>query len=341
MPEKVVIIGSGPAGWTAAIYAARANLKPLVFAGRPKQVPATILPGGQLMLTTEVENFPGFPHGVTGPKLMTYLEQQAVHFGTRVQTDDGQNPDVSNPDDGHSYKYHDCKQVDLSSRPFKVIGEDNTVIETHSIIIATGATANWLGLENEMRLARTGGGVSACAICDGALPVFRGKELAVVGGGDSAVEEASYLTKFAGKVYIIHRRDQLRASKIMAQRAMSNPKIQILWNRIPVDVLGQDRISALRLKDTVTGEVSDLPVGGLFMAIGHTPATAFLDGQLELDKKGYIKLTDSYRTTTSVEGVFAAGDVVDSVYRQAITAAGMGCKAAIDAERWLAEHEIE
>ncbi|HOW72162.1 MAG TPA: thioredoxin-disulfide reductase [Phycisphaerae bacterium] len=341
MPEKLVIIGSGPAGWTAAIYAARANLEPLVFAGRPKQDPATILPGGQLMLTTEVENFPGFPTGVTGPTLMSYLEQQAVRFGTRVQTDEGQTPDVSNPDDGHSYKYHDCKRVDLSCRPFKVIGEDNSVIETNTLIVATGATANWLGLENEMRLARTGGGVSACAICDGALPIFRGKEVAVVGGGDSAVEEASYLTKFAGKVYMIHRRDQLRASKIMAQRALGNPKIQILWNKIPIDVLGQDRIRALKLKDTVTGQVSDLPVGGLFMAIGHTPATAFLEGQLELDKKGYIKLADSYRTTTSVDGVFAAGDVVDSVYRQAITAAGMGCKAAIDAERWLVEHEIE
>ncbi|NLX24177.1 MAG: thioredoxin-disulfide reductase [Phycisphaerae bacterium] len=341
MPEKVVIIGSGPAGWTAAIYAARANLDPLVFAGRPKQMPALVLPGGQLMLTTEVENYPGFPKGITGPELMAALEQQAVRFATRIQTDDGQNPDVSNPDDGHSYKYHDCKHVDLSSRPFKIIGEDDRVIEAHAVIIATGATANWLGLENEMRLARSGGGVSACAVCDGALPIFRGKELAVVGGGDSAIEEATYLTKFASKVYLIHRRDQLRASKIMAQRAADNPKIEILWNKIVIDVLGDEKISALRLRDTQDKKESELPVGGLFLAIGHTPATAFLDGQLELDSKGYIKLTDPYRTATSIEGVFAAGDVVDSVYRQAITAAGMGCKAAIDAERWLADQGIE
>ena len=213
MPENVIIIGSGPAGWTAAIYAARASLQPLVFAGRPKQIPTTILPGGQLMLTTEVENYPGFPQGVTGPKLMAYFEQQAVRFGTRIQTDSGQHPDVSNADDGHSYAYHDCTKVDLSARPFKVWGEDGTVIEAQSLIIATGATANWLGLPNEQRLARNGGGVSACAVCDGALPIFRNKVLAVVGGGDSAVEEGTYLTKFASKVCMIHRRDQLRANR--------------------------------------------------------------------------------------------------------------------------------
>jgi len=341
MPEKVVIIGSGPAAWTAAIYAARANLEPLVFAGRPKQVPSTVLPGGQLMLTTEVENYPGFPEGISGPKMMAYFEQQAVRFGTRIQTDDGQNPDVSNPDDGHSYKYHDCKKVDLSGRPIKVWGEDDAMIETHSLIIATGATANWLGLENEQRLARSGGGVSACAVCDGALPAFRGKELAVVGGGDSAVEEATYLTKFASKVYVIHRRDQLRASKIMQQRAFDNPKIEILWNKIVIDVLGEQMITGVRLKDTRTSEEGELALGGLFMALGHTPATAFLEGQLDLDEKGYIELKDPYRTTTSIEGVFTAGDVVDSVYRQAVTAAAMGCKAAIDAERWLAEQGIE
>jgi len=341
MAEKVVIIGSGPAAWTAAIYAARANLKPLVFAGRPKQTPSTILPGGQLMLTTEIENFPGFPEGITGPQLMARMEQQAVRFGTRIQTDNGQNPDVSNPDDGHSYSYHDCSKVDLSARPFKIWGEDGTEIETHSLILATGATANWLGLPNEQRLARSGGGVSACAVCDGALPVFRNKELAVVGGGDSAVEEATYLTKFASKVFMIHRRDQLRASKIMQKRVFDNPKIEVLWNKVPVDVLGDKQISGVQLKDTKTGEVSDLPVGGLFLAIGHTPATAFLEGQLELDEKGYVKLKNTYRTTTSVDGVFAAGDVVDSVYRQAVSAAGMGCKAAIDAEHWLAEHGIE
>jgi len=339
--EKVIIIGSGPAGWTAAIYAARANLSPLVFAGRPKSVPSTILPGGQLMMTTEVENYPGFPHGVTGPKLMAYFEQQAVRVGTRIVTDNGLNPDVSNSDDGHTYSYHDCKRVDMSRRPFVVVGEDDAEYRAHSLIIATGATANWMGLENEQRLARSGGGVSACAVCDGALPIFRDKTLAVVGGGDSAVEESTYLTKFAKKVYIIHRRDELRASKIMAQRARDNRKIEFLWNKVVVDVLGDKTISGVRLKDTQSGVETNVEVGGLFMAIGHTPATEFLGGQLELDAKKYIKLKDPYRSTTSVEGVFAAGDCVDSVYRQAVTAAGMGCKAALDAERWLAEKGIE
>ncbi len=340
MAEKVIIIGSGPAGWTAAIYAARANLEPLVFAGRPKSVPSLVLPGGQLMLTTEVENFPGFAKGVTGPVLMAGLEQQAVRFGTRIVTDEGLNPDVSDPDDGHSSKYQDCKAVDLSARPFKAIAEDDTVYEAQALIVATGAIANWLGLENEQRLARAGGGVSACAVCDGAMPMFRNKELGVVGGGDSAVEEATYLTKFAARVYMIHRRDELRASKIMVQRATENPKITILWNKVPIDVLGGERITGVRLKDTKTGEESDLPLGGLFLAIGHTPATEFLKGQLELDAKGYVKLKDPYRSLTSVEGVFVAGDVADSVYRQAVTAAGMGCKAAIDAERWLAQQGI-
>ncbi len=339
--EKVIIIGSGPAGWTAAIYAARANLQPLVFAGRPKSAPTTLLPGGQLMLTTEVENYPGFPHGVTGPKLMAFFEQQAVRFGTRIVTDNGLSPDVSNPDDGHSYAYHDCTRVDLKKRPFAVFGEDGTAYSAHSVIVATGATANWLGLPNELRLAQAGGGVSACAVCDGALPIFRDKVLAVVGGGDSAVEEASYLTKFASKVYMIHRRDQLRASKIMAQRAHHNPKIDFVWNSAVIDVLGDKSISGVRLRNVKDSKESDLSIGGLFMAIGHTPATAFLEGQLELDAKEYIRLKDAYRSTTSVEGVFAAGDCVDSVYRQAVTAAGMGCKAAIDAERWLAEQGIE
>ncbi|MCH7526787.1 MAG: thioredoxin-disulfide reductase [Planctomycetes bacterium] len=339
--EKVTIIGSGPAGWTAAIYAARANLDPLVFAGRPKSVPTTILPGGQLMMTTEVENYPGFPEGVTGPKMMAYFEQQAVRFGTRIVTDKGMTPDVSNPDDGHSYAYHDCKSVDLSQRPFVVIGEDDTPYATHALIIATGATANWIGLENEQRLARTGGGVSACAVCDGALPIFRDKVLAVVGGGDSAVEEATYLTKFASKVYMIHRRDQLRASKIMARRAMDNPKIEFLWNKVVTDVLGDDMITGIRLADTGAGQESTLEVNGLFLAIGHRPATDFLKGQLELDDNKYIALQDAYRSTTSVDGVFAAGDCVDHVYRQAVTAAGMGCKAALDAERWLADQGIE
>ena len=339
--EKVIIIGSGPAGWTAAIYAARANLSPLIFAGRPKTIPTTLLPGGQLMLTTEVENYPGFPHGVTGPKLMAYFEQQSVRFNTRIVTDNGFTPDVSNPDDGHSYAYHDCTRVDFSQRPLLVVGEDDTEYRAHSVIVATGATANWLNLPNEQRLAKTGGGVSACAVCDGALPVFRDKVLAVVGGGDSAVEEATYLTKFASKVWMIHRRDELRASKIMAERAKSNHKIGFMWNKGVIDVIGDTMITGVRLRDTKTNQESTLEVGGLFMAIGHTPATAFLKGQLELDAKQYIKLADPYRSTTSVEGVFAAGDCVDSVYRQAITAAGMGCKAAIDAERWLGEKGIE
>ncbi len=339
--EQVIIVGSGPAGWTAAIYAARANLAPLVFAGRPKTIPTTILPGGQLMMTTEVENYPGFPEGVTGPALMAYFEQQAVRFDTRIVTDKGLTPDVSNPDDGHSYSYHDCKRLDLSKRPFLVVGEDDKEYRAHSVIIATGATANWMGLENEKRLAMSGGGVSACAVCDGALPVFRDKVLGVVGGGDSAVEEATYLTKFASKVCMIHRRDQLRASKIMAQRAIDNPKIELLWNKVVLDVLGDEKITGVKLKDTQTGEESTLDMGGLFMAIGHTPATEFLEGQLELDEKKYIKLADPYRSTTNIEGVFAAGDCVDSVYRQAITAAGMGCKAAIDAERWLGDKGLD
>ena len=339
--EKVIIIGSGPAGWTSAIYAARAGLSPLVFAGRPKTIPTTLLPGGQLMMTTEVENYPGFPEGVTGPKMMACFEQQAVRFGTRIVTDKGLRPDVSNPDDGHMYSYHDCKRVVLSQRPFVVVGEDDKEYRTNALIIATGATANWLGLENERRLAQSGGGVSACAVCDGALPVFRDKVLAVVGGGDSAVEEATYLTKFASKVFMIHRRDELRASRFMAKRAMDNSKIEILWNKVIIDVLGDQLITGVRLEDTRSGEQSTLEVAGLFMALGHTPATGFLEGQLELDKKGYIKLQDPYRTTTNVEGVFAAGDVADSVYRQAVTAAAMGCKAAIDAEHWLAEQGVE
>jgi thioredoxin reductase (NADPH) len=293
------------------------------------------------MMTTEVENYPGFPEGITGPKMMAYFEQQAMRFGTRIVTDDGFHPDVSNPDDGHSYAYHDCKRVDMSQRPMVVVGEDDKEYRAHAVIIATGATANWMGLENEQRLARSGGGVSACAVCDGALPVFRDQELAVVGGGDSAVEEASYLTKFASKVYMIHRRDALRASKIMAQRAMDNPKIDILWNKIVLDVLGDEKITGIKLKDTQSGEESTMNLGGLFMAIGHTPATGFLDGQLDLDDKKYIKLRDPYRSLTNVDGVFAAGDCVDSVYRQAVTAAGMGCKAAMDAERWLADKGVD
>jgi thioredoxin reductase (NADPH) len=320
--EKVTIIGSGPAGWTAAIYAARANLNPLVIEGTPKQTPSIQLPGGQLMLTTEVENFPGFPHGVTGPELMTHLKQQATRFGTRVLT-------------------LDVDKCDFQSKPMTLKLSDGQVIQTHSAIISTGASANWIGLENEMRLARAGGGVSACAVCDGALPVFRNQPLAVVGGGDTAMEEASYLTKFASEVYIIHRRDTFRASKVMQKRVLDNPKVKVIWDTVVSDVLGDDKITGVKLKNVKTNHESILDVKGLFVAIGHTPNTQFMkDSGVELDDKGYIKLTDGFRTYTNLPGVFAAGDVTDTIYRQAITAAGMGCKAAIDAERWLAENDI-
>ncbi|MBX3360847.1 MAG: thioredoxin-disulfide reductase [Phycisphaeraceae bacterium] len=315
--EKLVIIGSGPAGWTAAIYAARANLAPLSIVGVPKQDPSIVLPGGQLMLTTEVENYPGFEHGVMGPEMMGKFQAQAERFGTRIMGDD-------------------VVRCDFSKRPFELHTQSNGIVRAHAVIIATGATANWIGLPNEMRLATMGGGVSACAVCDGALPAFRNQPLAVVGGGDTAMEEATYLTKFASEVYIIHRRDSFRASRIMQERFLSRPNAKVLWNKVVVDVLGEDKISGVQLKDTVTGELSTLDVKGLFIAIGHTPATKFLkDAGIELDEAGYIALrTRSSRT--NIEGVFAAGDVSDSVYRQAVTAAGMGCQAALDAERWLA-----
>ncbi len=316
--EKVVIIGSGPAGWTAAIYAARASLNPVVYVGVAKQDPGPILPGGQLMLTTEVENYPGFPEGVTGPEMMMKFEDQAKRFGTRVVGEDIVRCEFSK--DGSAHTLHTS---------------DGRVVRAHAVIISTGATANWIGLDNEMRLARSGGGVSACAVCDGALPVFRNKPLAVVGGGDTAMEEATYLTKFASKVYVIHRRDQLRASKVMQQRFMSKPNAEVLWNKVVVDVLGDEKISGVRLKDTVTGAESTLEVAGLFVAIGHTPATKFIkDAGLEFDDAGYIDLK-TRSSKTNIDGVFAAGDVADAKYRQAVTAAGMGCQAAIDAEHWL------
>jgi len=321
--EKVLIIGSGPAGWTAAIYAARANLNPIVYEGVAKTSPSLMLPGGQLMLTTEVENYPGYPDGVEGPKMMEDFKKQAQRFGTRVVS-------------------QDIEKCDFSKRPFTVTTAEGDTVRAHSIILATGATANWMGLDNEMRLARSGGGVSACAVCDGALPIFRDQPLAVVGGGDSAMEEASYLTKFASKVYVIHRRDEFRASKIMQKRILENPKAEVLWNSVVTDVLGEEKIAAVRLRNTETNEESDLPVKGLFIAIGHTPATGFLDpAQIELNDKGYVVLPVAHRSMTSVEGVFAAGDCADSIYRQAVTAAGMGCRAAIDAERWLGDEGIE
>lgn len=347
MPEKVVIIGSGPAGWTAAIYASRANLEPLVYEGavtEDNRLQGT-LPLGQLALTTEVENFPSWPagdtreylktalpedrrpywvqdgkqpsHGINGPELMELCRQQAINFGTRVVTDD-------------------IVSVDFKRHPFVLTTREGGTVEALTVIIATGARANYLGLPSEEKFKNRG--VSACAVCDGALPRFRNKPLLVVGGGDSAVEEATYLTKFASTVYLAHRRDQLRASKIMAERAKTNPKINLKWNRVVEEVLGNDKegVTGVRLKSTVDSTTEELAVSGAFMAIGHTPNTAFLKGQLELEPSGYIKWTTLQRTYTSVEGVFAAGDVADSYYRQAVTAAGTGCMAALDAERWLA-----
>ena len=312
----VVIIGSGPSAWTAAIYAARANLNPLVIKGEPSR---EMIPGGQLMYTNEVENYPGFVHGVTGPVLVDTLEKQAMRFGTRVREEN-------------------VASVDLSTYPFKVKPNYSEEVDALTIIVATGARANWLGVPNEERLAQMGGGVSACAVCDGALPAFRDQVLAVVGGGDTAMEESLYLTKFAKEVLLIHRRDQFRASKIMADRVLNHPKIKPVWNTRVAEVLGGQNITGIRVENTVTGEISDIDVGGLFIAIGHTPNTAFLDGQLELTKHGYIRTPKAWRTATTVPGVFAAGDVMDDYYRQAITAAGTGCMAALEAERWLAHH---
>lgn len=301
MTEKVVIIGSGPAGLTAAIYAARADLRPLMIEGMER--------GGQLMLTTDVENFPGFPDGIMGPQLMEDFRKQAERFETRIMSSD-------------------VSKVDFSSRPFRV-WVDADEYQADSVIISTGASARWLGIESEAKLR--GHGVSACATCDGFF--FRDKEIAVVGGGDSAAEEAIFLTKFASKVYLIHRRDELRASKIMANRVLEHDKIEVIWDTVVEEVLGEDLVTGLRLLNRVTNETSELAVEGLFLAIGHDPNTKIFQGQIDLDDKGYI-LTGQ-NTMTSVPGVFAAGDVTDHVYRQAITAAGMGCQAAIDAERWL------
>ncbi|MHB1033295.1 MAG: thioredoxin-disulfide reductase [Pirellulales bacterium] len=346
MAEKVVIIGSGPAAWTAAVYSARASLEPLVFEGALTEANrlAGTLPLGQLALTTEVENYPGFPagnleaylddamakdrrqfmpphgkHGVSGPELMELMRQQAVNFGTRIVTDD-------------------IVDVDFTTRPFKLFALEGAVTEAKAVIVATGARANYLGLPSEEAFKNRG--VSACAVCDGALPRFRNRPLVVVGGGDSAVEEGTYLTKFASRVYMIHRRNELRASKIMAERALNNPKIEIVWSHALEEVLGNDRegVTGVRLKSTVDGKSQEMPAAGVFLAIGHTPNTAFLGGKLELTEKKYIRWIAPWRTNTSAEGVFAAGDVADDRYRQAITAAGTGCMAALDAERWLAEH---
>jgi thioredoxin reductase (NADPH) len=315
--HDVVIIGSGPAAWTAAVYCARANLSPVVYEGEPV---GTMIPGGQLMATTEVENFPGFPEGVTGPELMTRMRDQALRFGVQVIAEM-------------------VASLDLGRRPFVVRPSYGEPTEALAIIVATGANAKWLGVPNEERLAQMGGGVSACAVCDGALPFYRNKTLAVIGGGDTAMEESLYLTKFASEVVVIHRRDSFRASKVMVDRVVSHPKIRVLWNKRVTEVLGYESITGVRLEDTVTAQRSELDVGGLFVAIGHSPNTAFLAGQLELTPHGYIK-TQPWRTATNIPGVFAAGDVMDDYYRQAITAAGTGCMAALEAERWLAHNGV-
>lgn len=351
MTEKLVIIGSGPAGWTAAIYAARANLQPLVFEGSGLD---DTVPLGQLALTTEVENYPSWPHvdasalaayarsalpadrfanlahlyegknavrgerAAFGPELMEFMRQQAANFGTRI---------VAN----------DIVRVDFGRHPFVLEPRDAAPIEALAVVVATGAKANYLGLPSEDRFKNHG--VSACAVCDGALPRFRNRPIVVVGGGDTAVEEATYLTKFASVVYLVHRRNELRASKVMQQRALTNPKIAMKWNRVLEEVLGDDAagVSGAKLKSTIDQGIETVDVAGVFLGIGHTPNTGFLNGQLETDPTGYIVWKKPHRTWTSVEGVFAAGDVADSYYRQAITAAGTGCMAALDAERWLAE----
>ena len=301
MTSRVLIIGSGPAGLTAAVYAARADLSPLMVEGAQA--------GGQLMLTTDVENYPGFPDGILGPELMDRFRKQAERFGTDIVT-------------------ADVTRVDFSTRPFQAwVGDDR--YEADSVIISTGASARWLGIPGEERLR--GYGVSSCATCDGFF--FRDKELVVVGGGDSAMEEATFLTKFASKVTIVHRRAEFRASKIMANRALSNPKIEVIWDSVVEEVHGDTAVTAVTLRNLKTDEVTDYPTDGMFVAIGHDPNTELFREQIELDDNGYIVVTGN--TRTSVEGVFAAGDVVDHVYRQAVTAAGNGCQAAIDAERWL------
>ncbi len=349
MAERVVIIGSGPAGWAAAIYAARAALEPLVIEGEATQENWDLgrPPLGQLAITTEVENYPGFPagnleeylndaidesrrkymaphkkEGVSGPELMELMRQQALNFGTRTITED-------------------VVKVDFSREPFTLTTTSGQEITSLSVIVATGARANYLGLESEKKFKNRG--VSACAVCDGALPRFRNKPLVVVGGGDSAMEESDYLSKFGSQVYIVHRRSQFRASRIMAERALKNPKIVVKWNSVVDEILGNDEdgVTGVRIRSTTNEDETEvLEVAGYFAAIGHTPNTEFLKGQLDMNEKGYLKWTTPFRTNTSVEGVFAAGDVADDYYRQAITAAGTGCMAALDAERWLATRGI-
>lgn len=312
--ENLIIIGSGPAGYTAAIYASRAHLEPLLFEGFFSG-PA----GGQLMTTTEVENFPGFPQGITGPELMERCRKQAERFGTRVISED-------------------VVEIDLDHRPFKVVSKKKSY-QTHSLIIATGAQAKRPDIEGTRDGQLWQKGVTACAVCDGAAPIFRNQELFVIGGGDSAAEEALYLTKFGSKVYLVHRRDQLRASKIMAKRAIEHPKIEVLWNSEISCVHGESKVTSVTLRDALNGQEREMKAGGVFFAIGHTPNTGFLKGRLRLDERGYL-LLEGHGARTAVEGVFAAGDVIDPHYRQAITSAGSGCMAAMDAERWLGERDV-
>lgn len=304
---RLLIVGSGPAGYTAAIYAGRAELEPVMLAGLEF--------GGQLMLTTEVENYPGFPEGVTGPEMMERFQQQAERFGTRML-------------------FEDALQVDLSKRPFRVESDSHAFL-ADAVVVATGASAKWLGIDSEQRLMNKG--VSACATCDGAL--YRDKEMAVVGGGDTAVEEALFLTRYAPRVTLIHRRHELRASKIMADRALAHEKIEFQWDSEVDEVLGDDFVSGVRIRNVKTDEKIELPLEALFIAIGHKPNTDLFRGQLELDDVGYLKV-ERGSSRTNIEGVFACGDAMDPIYRQAVTAAGTGCVAAIDAERWLAEHGI-
>lgn len=315
MPDtkNLVIIGSGPAGHTAAIYSARANLYPFMFEGYVKGGSA----GGQLTTTTDVENYPGFPEGVSGPDLMQLFRKQSERFGTEIVTEDVQ-------------------EVDLSQRPFRIKG-DNTEVTAHSVIISTGATARRMNVPSEDRLWNNG--MSACAVCDGALPFFRNQPLMVIGGGDTAVEEATYLTKFGSRVFMVHRRDELRASKIMQQRAFDNPKLEIVWDSVLEDAVGDEFVTGAKIKNVKTQEMKEIPVAGIFYAIGHTPNTEIFKGQIDLDEKGYISVKPGTQET-SVEGVFAAGDVHDHKYRQAVTAAGTGCAAALEAERWLSEQKI-
>ena len=308
---KVVIVGSGPAGYTAAIYASRANLEPVLFEGFFAG-PA----GGQLMTTTDVENYPGFPDGISGPTLMENFRRQATHFGTKMLEED-------------------VESLDLSKSPFIVYGKGETY-QADAVIISTGAVAKRLPIPGAGEGEFWQKGVTACAVCDGAMPIFRNKPLYVIGGGDSAIEEATFLTKFGSHVYLVHRRDQLRASKIMQHRALTHPKVTVIWDSVVTEVLGDSVVRQVKIQNVKTGKETLHEAGGLFFAVGHTPNTAFLKGQIALHDNGYIKVVPG-TTQTSIEGVFAAGDVQDHVYRQAVTAAGSGCMAAIEAERWLSE----